>query len=40
MKPCWKNKNDKSEYIIFSEVVLTEKEEFQRCLRMKTPSYH
>ena len=29
MKPCWKNKNDKREYImIFSAVVLTEKEEF------------
>ena len=36
MKPWLKNRNDKSAYNnIFSELLLTDKEEFRRDLRMK-----
>ena len=41
MKPWQKNKNDKGAYVnIFSELMLTEKEEFPRYLWMKTTSYY
>ena len=40
MKPWLKNRNDKSAYNnIFSELLLTYKEEFRRYLRMNTTSY-
>ena len=40
MKPWLKNRNDKSVCNnIFSELLLTDKEEFRRYLRMNTTSY-
>ena len=40
MKPWPKNRNDKSAYNnIYSELLLTDKEEFRRYLRMNTTSY-
>ena len=41
MNPWLKNGNDKSSYVnIFSELLLTEKAEFRRYLRMNTTSYY
>ena len=40
MKPWLKNRNDKSAYNnIFSELLLTDKEEFWRYLQINTTSY-
>ena len=41
LKPCLQNRNNKSAYVmLFSELLLTDKEEFRRCLRMKSTSYY
>ena len=43
MKPWLKNVNDKSVYVhinIFPELILTDKGEFRRYLRINTTSYY
>ena len=41
MKPCLKNRNDKSAYVkIFLELLLNDKEEFLRYLRLNTTQYY